>query len=118
MGLQKLQMADHNCVYTYDTIITFNVCLQPGCDINATDNSGCTPLHVAISEGNTYLIEQLVGYGADLNIKEESGCTPLNILVFLEMSGVHLTVTFQPISSKTPRLLQVFNLIIYITKSV
>lgn len=85
--------------------------LQPNCDVNSSDNSGCAPLHLAISEGNTYLIEQLVGYGADLNMKEQSGCTPLNILVFLEMSGVHVTVTFQPISNKTPRLLQVLNLI-------
>ena len=65
---------------------------------------------MAISEGNTYLIEQLVGYGADLNIKEQSGCTPLNVLVLLEISGVHATVTFHPISNKTPRLLQVLNL--------
>ena len=81
--------------------------LQPNCDINAKDKSGCTPLHLAISEGNTYLVEQLVGYGADLNIKEESGCTPLNALVFIEISGV--SVTFQPLSNRTPELLKVNN---------
>lgn len=79
--------------------------LQPNCDINAREKSGCTPLYVAITEGNTYLIEQLVGHGADLNMKENEGCSPLHVLVFLEFSGV--PVTFQPLSDNTPELLKV-----------
>ena len=69
------------------------------------DNSGCTPLHSAITEGNTYLIEQLVGYGADLNMVENSGVSPLNAVTFLEISGV--TIKFHPITVSTPELLKV-----------
>ena len=81
------------------------ICLQTNCDINTKDNSGNTPLDTAISEGNTYLIEQLIGYGADLNTTDESGCTPLNVLTFLDIAEV--TIKFRPISSSTPELLKV-----------
>lgn len=84
------------------------VCLQPNCDIDARDNSGCTLLYLATSEGNTYLIEQLVGYGADLNIADESGNTPLSALVYIEFSGMaNAAITFHQLSNNTPELLKV-----------
>lgn len=81
--------------------------MQANCDINSKDNSGQSPLHTAISEGKTYLIEQMIGYGVNFNTADESELTPLNILAFLDVAGV--TVKFQPISDSTPELLKVMS---------
>lgn len=64
-----------------------------------------TPLHAAVLEGHTYLIEQLVGYGANLNVKDHEGCTPLHTLLFLDISEI--TISFHPLSDRTPELQKV-----------
>ena len=52
-----------------------------GEDINAKNNKGDTPLHVA-AEGNLYtVIRMLVDHGADINAKNNRGDTPLHVAV-------------------------------------
>ena len=38
---------------------------------------GWTPLHVAVEEGNTEVVLELLDWGADVNVEEEEGLTPL-----------------------------------------
>jgi len=48
-------------------------------DINARDNTGMTPLHIAARYNSMEVLEYLVSKGADLNAKSENGRTPLDI---------------------------------------
>ena len=46
-----------------------------------SSNNNCTPLHLAVNEGHTAMVELLVGYGADMNATMENGNTPLMLVV-------------------------------------
>lgn len=48
------------------------------CNVNERDHNGCTPLHIAASEGNQSIIHLLLSYGADLLLKDNYGRTPLD----------------------------------------
>ena len=48
-------------------------------DINARDNRGQTPLHIASMRGHTEMVKQLLNATADSNVKDESGRTALHI---------------------------------------
>lgn len=47
-------------------------------DINARDNEGRTPLHRAVTDCDTDVIEFLIDKGADVNAKDNEGRTPLH----------------------------------------
>ena len=51
-----------------------------GADVNAQDNKGKTPMHVAVQFGAPRLVKKLVSEGADLNIKDQDGKTPMDRL--------------------------------------
>jgi ankyrin repeat protein len=63
--------------------------IDNGADINATNNSGFTPLHVALlrvieDNNNTLpLIQLLIDEGAHVNTQAESGMTPLDCALVL-----------------------------------
>jgi len=47
-------------------------------DVNAKDEEGRTPLHLATSEGYKEVSELLIVKGADVNAKNVDGDTPLD----------------------------------------
>ncbi|MBE9183725.1 ankyrin repeat domain-containing protein [Microcoleus sp. LEGE 07076] len=50
-------------------------------DINAKDESGNTPLHLAVQEDRPEIVSFLIANGAKLNIENKSGDTPLHLAV-------------------------------------
>ena len=46
--------------------------------MNAKDEEGLTPLHLAASWGHKEVAELLIGNGADVNTKDIDGWTPLH----------------------------------------
>ncbi|XP_054863752.1 ankyrin repeat domain-containing protein 53 isoform X2 [Amphiprion ocellaris] len=52
--------------------------LEHKADVNATDDSGQTPLHLAASEGLLDCVEMLVEAGADVLLKDSIGLMPLD----------------------------------------
>ena len=51
-------------------------------DINAIDQSGNTPLHLAIQDDRPEIVSFLIANGAKVNVKNRNGETPLHIAVF------------------------------------
>ena len=49
------------------------------CDMDALDNSGSAPLHLAISELNLQAAELLLDHGADVDMKNSEGQTALHL---------------------------------------
>ena len=47
--------------------------LQMGCDINAKDNAGFTPLHEAVTKGHLNCVKLLLEQGADPNEQSKDG---------------------------------------------
>ena len=51
-------------------------------DINASDESGNTPLHLAVQDERPQIVSFLIANGAKVNVKNNNGQTPLHIAVF------------------------------------
>jgi len=53
--------------------------LGKGADVNAENNGGATPLHIAVYNAHKDVAELLIVKGADINAKDKDGTTPLRI---------------------------------------
>ncbi|WP_253302358.1 ankyrin repeat domain-containing protein [Wolbachia endosymbiont of Psylliodes chrysocephala] len=53
--------------------------ISEGADVDATDNSKNTALHLAAQEGYKEVIEALLDKGANVNAKDKDGKTPRNL---------------------------------------
>ena len=75
------QTALHKAVRRGDTDIT-SIILNHGADVDAQDNGGSTPLHLAISDASLPYVEQAVGlllkHGANINLRNGQGQTALH----------------------------------------
>lgn len=59
--------------------------LEHGADVNAYDNAGWQPLHVAIVKGNVYIMKLLIDAGADVEARTRPvGFTPMNIALLYQ----------------------------------
>ena len=58
-----------------------------------------TALHLAVHQGNTRIVERLVGYGIDLNAQDSDGDTALHIALIRD--------SVDSLSSDTPQLRKV-----------
>lgn len=56
----------------------WDLLLEKGCDIDARDTSGRTPLHEAASHWNPFCVKYLLKKGADTSIRDEKGETVLD----------------------------------------
>lgn len=90
---QQLQSI-HTSIVQYS-----NAIVQELCVIDATANNDLTPLHLAVHQGHSRIVERLVGYGSNLNAQDGDGDTPLHCALRRE--------TADPISSETPQLMKV-----------
>ncbi|WP_264706418.1 ankyrin repeat domain-containing protein [Wolbachia endosymbiont (group B) of Colias croceus] len=52
--------------------------INKGDDVNARDNRGNTPLHLAVLADKLQVVEKLIEGGADVNAKNNHGATPLH----------------------------------------
>lgn len=51
--------------------------LDRGCNVNAQDHNGFTPLHAAAQSGDTEMVRLLLRRGADVRLADTFGNTPL-----------------------------------------
>ncbi|THX14501.1 ankyrin [Aureobasidium pullulans] len=56
--------------------------LEEGCDVNARDDHGCTPLHayLSLNEGKENIVQLFFSQGADIDVQDNDGDTVLNCL--------------------------------------
>ena len=55
--------------------------IAKGADVNAKNDNGVTPSHLAAQKGHNEVVELLIVKGADVNAKTESGGTPLDYAI-------------------------------------
>lgn len=77
------ETALHNAIYTknkeiFDLLISYYE-KNRRLDINIKNNVGWTPLHLAILQGNQYMIDKLINLGADLYIKSNAGNSSIKL---------------------------------------
>ena len=60
-----------------EAIEAIKLCLERGLDLNAFNDAGLTPMHMAVERGDT-IIEFLAERGARMDIKDKQGRTPLD----------------------------------------
>ncbi|KAL8668604.1 MAG: hypothetical protein Q9168_006772 [Polycauliona sp. 1 TL-2023] len=71
-----------------DMIKTAQILIGAGCDVNAKDTEGKTPLfYWTASSGATCsaFIDVLVSHGADAAIEDNLGCTPLHLIKYVSV---------------------------------
>ena len=79
------------CINTHNIHDAIALLDEKEVDVNATNINGMTPLHYAVNEQNSVMIETLLQYGADPNIQtnEEIGAnTPFHLAVSLNLLDI------------------------------
>jgi ankyrin repeat protein len=60
-----------------ESIEAITLCLELGLDLNAFNDAGLTPMHMAVNRGDN-VVKFLAEHGARLDIKDKQGRTPLD----------------------------------------
>ena len=63
--------------------------INKGSDVNAKNNLGYTPLHIAALNGSSEIIKLLLENGADKNAKDNDGNTPYDRAVWVQQTRVY-----------------------------
>jgi hypothetical protein len=61
--------------------------LEKGANVNARDDNGGTPLHVATAWGRVDIVKLLIKKDVDVDVKNNSGSTPLHMVVYWNHPG-------------------------------
>src|SRR5262249_52243805 len=80
-------------------IEAIELCLDLGLDINAYNDAGLTPLHIAVNRDDA-VIKFLVERGAKMDMKDKQGRTPLDIALrgtSEELRGSNVRPTTAPL---------------------
>jgi ankyrin repeat protein len=70
-------MTLHKAAEHGDNTRAIEALLHRGAHVNARQEGGWTPLHIAAAEGRTEICGLLLDRGADVNAEDEDGNTPL-----------------------------------------
>ena len=62
------------------SLAEFEMCLRLGEDLQARDNGGNTPLHLAVAGENPTIVNLLLDAGADIAARNNLGATPLHMV--------------------------------------
>jgi len=73
---------------------------QESCDLNAVDEvASHTALHLAAQQGNSRIVETLVGYGTSMNLRDSEGAAPIH--------RAYLASDVTPFDELTPQIKKV-----------
>ena len=66
--------------------------IDKGADVNASNDNGNTPLHLALWNGHAAVAMAVIDKGADVNASNDNGNTPLHLALWNGHAGVAMAV--------------------------
>jgi ankyrin repeat protein len=88
------------CLNPYITLDTVKQFLANGADVNARDEVGETPLHIAVFTNKVELVRLLLEHGADIQARGQFNKTPLDVAA--EQHGGQLLPLLKNYANRNP----------------